>query len=139
MARGIYRLPIVSHVPAMPCLTLLRSAERPAPKRLASCGHLLPPWIPPGHFKLSLGPAMPYHSTPYGGVTSETAIKLFQGWPLAGKTACGSLTTPLDTPCCAHLSSKVLLGPTLPLYTLQSANPQLVSWPPISWLPTERI
>jgi hypothetical protein len=43
-------------------------------KRMARGGHGLP--------KVSLGPAMPYPNTPCGLATSETALRLFQGWPV---------------------------------------------------------
>jgi hypothetical protein len=49
--------------------------------RMARDGHGLP--------IVSLGPAMPYPSTPYGRATPETASRLFHGW---------QSSTPLDTP-----------------------------------------
>jgi hypothetical protein len=35
--------------------------------------------------------------------TPETALQLFQEWPPSRRVACGSLTTPLDTPCYTSL------------------------------------
>jgi hypothetical protein len=49
--------------------------------------------------KESLGPAMPYPSTPYGRGTPETALQPFQGWPVHGGGGLQPSSTPLDTPC----------------------------------------
>jgi hypothetical protein len=46
-------------------------------KRMAWGGHGLP--------KTSLGPAMPYPSSPSGWATPETALQPFQGWATCGR------------------------------------------------------
>jgi hypothetical protein len=58
-------------------------------------GHGLP--------KVSFGPAMPYPSTPCGRVTSEAALRLFQGWPAHKVDGLQPSSTSLDTPHCTPM------------------------------------
>jgi hypothetical protein len=56
---------------------------------MARGGHGLP--------KVSLGPAIPYASTPFGRATPETTLQLFQGWPACRAGGLTPPSTPLDT------------------------------------------
>jgi hypothetical protein len=47
---------------------------------------------------VSLGPAMPDPSTPFGRATLETTLRPFQGWPARRAGGLGPSSTPLDTP-----------------------------------------
>jgi hypothetical protein len=57
---------------------------------LARGGHGLP--------KVSLGPVMPYPSTPCRQTTPETALRLFQGWPTSRVCGLQPSSTHMDTP-----------------------------------------
>jgi hypothetical protein len=48
--------------------------------------------------KVSLGPAMPYPSTPFGRATPKTALQPFLGWPACRAGGLRPSSTPLDTP-----------------------------------------
>jgi hypothetical protein len=54
---------------------------------------------PTGHdlSKVSLGPAMPYPSTPCGRAAQEIALRPFQGWPTHSAGVLRLYYTPLDT------------------------------------------
>jgi hypothetical protein len=68
-----------------------------------------------GLLKVSLGPAMPYPSTPCGRATPETAFHPFQGWPALQAGNLGPFYTPLDSQCHRHMLKVTLFSPDIHL------------------------